>query len=268
MPKPDTLVFFLGGQDLEMCTIRELLAETAPDRWYDKKLGWGAKASVYGEEIGRTLAAGYLPVLIELVNDLALSAEQCLVVDHHGERAGTEQPTSLHQVFSLLGLPPSCWSRWFDLVAANDRGYIPALVAIGATQEEIVRVRRADRIAQGITPAEEQAGAEAAANIEVVADGALAIAHLPHARTATVVDRLQPELGGPGYPNILVYSPDQVNFFGEGSWVFALSQRFPDGWYGGALPERGFWGHCKPVPEVRAVLSRLLLGAEEQRSAE
>lgn len=268
MPKPDTLVFFLGGQDLEMRTIRELLEETVPGRWHDKKLGWGAKASAYSEEIERTLDAGCLPVLIELVNDIELMEEQCLVVDHHGERAGTEQPTSLHQVFSLLDLPPSRWSRWFDLVAANDRGYIPALVAMGATQEEIVRVRQADRIAQGITPAEEQAGAEAAAHIEVVADGALAIAHLPHARTATVVDCLQPELGGRGYPNILVYSPDQVNFFGDGSCVSALSRRFPGGWYGGALPERGFWGHFKPVPEVLAILNRLIIGAEEQQQAD
>lgn len=92
MPKPDTLTFFLGGQDLEMQTIRELLEESVPGQLYDKKLGWGAKASAYNEEIGQSLGTGCTPVLIELENDIELMEEQCLVVDHHGERAGTEHP--------------------------------------------------------------------------------------------------------------------------------------------------------------------------------
>lgn len=38
-------VFFLGGRDLEMLTIRDLMAEHAPGRFHDKGLPWGAKAS-------------------------------------------------------------------------------------------------------------------------------------------------------------------------------------------------------------------------------
>ena len=33
---PEQIVFFLGGHDLEMVTIRDLLAQEAPDRFYDR----------------------------------------------------------------------------------------------------------------------------------------------------------------------------------------------------------------------------------------
>lgn len=250
----DNLVFFLGGYDLEMVTIRDLLHQVVPERVHDKRLAWGAKASAYSAEIRQALTRGMTPVLVELVDDLGLDATTILVADHHGERAGESQPTSLHQIFALLGLPPGCWTRWFELVAANDRGYIPSLLDMGATPEEIVQIRAADRAAQGIPPEEETAGERAVAQAQTVANGLLTIVRLPHARTATVADRLQPELGGPGYQNLLVYGPEQVNFFGSGTLVRALDERFPGGWYGGALPARGFWGHDAPVPDVLPVL--------------
>jgi hypothetical protein len=154
----------------------------------------------------------------------------------------------------LLCLPPERWTRWFDLVAANDRGYIPALVKIGATREEISKVRTAGRVAQGITPKEEAEGERAVAHAKTIANGMLTVVRLPHSRTATVTDRLQPELGGAGYENLLVYCPDQVNLFGSGALILALNEKFPGGWYGGALPTRGFWGHEAPVPDVLPVL--------------
>lgn len=140
----------------------------------------------------------------------------------------------------------------------NDRGYIPALVAMGATQEEIGKVRAADRAAQGITPDEEAAGERAVARATTLAEARLTVVSLPHARTATVTDRLQPELGGPGAQTLLVYCPDQVNFFGDGGLVRALQAHFPGGWYGGALPTRGFWGHDAPIPDVLPTLLDLL----------
>jgi hypothetical protein len=154
-------VFFLGGQDLEMVTIRDLLAEHAPGRFHDKGLAWGAKASDYREEIEACLQRGETPVLIELQNDLGRDPSRVMVVDHHGERAGKDRPTSLHQVFDLLGLPAERWTRWFELVAANDRGYIPEMGKMGATREEIEKVRAADRAAQGTTSEEEAAGEKA-----------------------------------------------------------------------------------------------------------
>ena len=162
-----------------------------------------------------------------------------------------------HQVFALLELPPLHWSRWFELVAANDRGYIPALVEVGATPAEIASVRAADRAAQGITAAQEVAAEKAIARRETYADGRLILIRLPHARAATVTDRLQPELGGPGYDNLIVLSPDEINFYGRGALVRRLEQTFAGGWYGGALPEYGYWGHGTLLPSITAVLDCL-----------
>lgn len=259
---PDRLTFFLGGRDLEMVTIRDLLAERAPGRWHDQGLAWGAKASAYDAEIEAARANGLVPVMVELEDDLGLTvggdAGSFIVVDHHGPRAGRDRPTSLHQVFALLEVEPAHWSRWFDLVAANDLGHIPAMTARGATPEEIRRVRAADRAAQGITAEQEAQAEQAAAAPQHLAGGLLTVVALPHDRTAAVADRLAPELGGPGCENLLILGPTSVHFFGAGELVLALDRTLPGGWYGGALPDRGFWGHAVPVPDALAYLIGLL----------
>lgn len=244
----ERLTFFLGGHDLEMLTIRELLEAEAPGRVHDEGLGWGARASAYRDEIAACRARGDTPVLVELDNDLGLEA--LVVVDHHGERAGEDAQTSLEQVFALLRLPRERWTRWHELVAANDRAYIPGLVAAGATRDEIARVRAADRAAQGITPQEEAEAERALAHATRLCNGRLTVVRAPHARLAAVEDRLRPELGGPGVENLLLIAPSEVNFSGGGRVVAALDRRFPGGWYGGALPSQGFWGHAGGLPPI------------------
>lgn len=262
--QPDQLMFFLGGHDLEMVTIRQLLEQEAPGRCYDHGLSWGARTSAYASELRATLDRGLTAVLVELEDDLHLDSPQIIRVDHHGERAGREAPTSLHQVFALLELPPTRWSRWFELVAANDRGYLPALLAAGATSDEMAAVRAADRVAQGITATQEAAAEAAVQQREIWADGRLTLVQLQHSRTATITDRLQPELGGPGYANLLVFSPEEVNFYGSGRLVRTLAQAFPGGWYGGALSEYGFWGHGAPLPTRAALLEQLQQALPEE----
>ncbi len=239
-------VFFLGGHDLEMVTIRDLLAAEGV-RFHDCGLDWGAKASAYLPAIRAALAAGHRPVLVELANDLPPDlAAQVDWIDHHGPRAGADQPTSLHQVFARLGLPPAGWTRRHDLVAANDRGHIPAMLALNppATRDELLAIRAADRAAQGCTPEDEAAARAAIAARESRAGGQLTVLHLATLRTSPAADLMEPALGGPGYANLLILTPGGVNFFGSGSHVQSLTQAFPGGWYGGALPERGFWGHA------------------------
>lgn len=251
-------VFFLGGQDLEMRTIRTLLETYTPGLWYDKNLGWNARSSAYREEIAACLDAGKTPVLVELADDLGWVPERIVVVDHHGVRAGKDRPTSLHQVFDLLELPPAIWTRRYDLVAANDRGYIPALLELGATPAEIAAIRAEDRAAQGVTPEQEAQATAAVRALEVLAGGELTLVRLPHSRTSAVTDRLDPVLGGPGCGNLLVRCPDETAFFGAGRWVVELDQAFPGGWYGGALPERGFWG-INTVPEQGGMIEDFLI---------
>jgi hypothetical protein len=256
-PASERLVFFLGGYDLEMVTIRDLIAAVAPERLFDKQLTWGAQASAYRDEIEAAIARGDRPVLVELPDDLALGSKSVIVADHHGPRAGAQRPTSLHQVFDLLCLPPERWTRWLDLVAANDRGHIPELRLMGATTDEIARIRAADRAAQGVTNEEELAAASAIENAERLAGGSLTVVRIPHAHASAVADPLALAPNPPA--NLLVISPGEVNFFGVGNLVEALDRRFPGGWYGGALPERGFWGAQRPGDEVREALEEILI---------
>ncbi|HEV2719554.1 MAG TPA: hypothetical protein VG323_06015 [Thermoanaerobaculia bacterium] len=265
-PAPDRLAFFLGGHDLEMETIRDLVAEAAPERLFDKRLSWGAKASAYGEEIRSALARGLTPVLIELPDDLGLDCA-LIVVDHHGPRAGKAAPTSLHQIFGLLRLPPERWTRWLELVAANDRGHIRELRRLGATDAEIDRVRKADRAAQGVSEDDEAAAEAAVRNAQTFADGRLVVVRLPHSHASAAADRL--ELSDDPPENALVLSPTEANFYGRGALVRRLDERYPEGWSGGALPDRGFWGRAPVPPDIVAFLRSALeeLTPQAARSA-
>ncbi len=241
----DRLAFFLGGYDLEMITIRDLVAEAAPGRLFDKALRWGAKASAYRDEIDGVLAHGLEPVLVELEDDVGIPGAH-VIVDHHGERAGSAAPASIEQVFALLELPRERWTRWFDLVAANDRGHIREMRTFGATAEEIDGVRAADRRAQGITEEDERAGEESLRQGRLLAEGRLLVVELPHAHTAVVADRVESQSDPP--ENLLVFCPEEVDFYGSGYVVGELAGRYRGSWSGGALPERGFWGQT-PIPE-------------------
>lgn len=234
------LVFFLGGIDAEMNEIENVLKLNNIE-FYNKNLGWGAAASAYTAEIETTKAAGKVPVLVELIPDITLS-EGIILVDHHDKRAG--EPASILQVLNLLGLEPN---RWQQLIAANDSGYIPAMIKIKASEEEIAAVRLADRSAQGITPEQEAAAEISIANREE--EGGLTVVRLPHSKCATVTDRLFGQ-----YDHLLILSEDgEVNFFGDGALCRTLKERF-EGWNGGSgLGQVGgsaYWGGYPSQTEI------------------
>lgn len=252
--------FFLGGRDLEMTEIARLVRNVVgAGAVVDSGLPWhGAAASAYASQIDDALSDGMTPVLVELKPDLpAAVLSRCVVLDHHGTRAGRDRQTALEQVFALLDLPRECWTRRLALVAANDRGWIPELRRGGARPAEIAALRAEDRAAQGITAADESASEAALEKRECHLDGKLLLVRQPHARTAAVFDRLALESGDADPPDTLVVSPQELNFSGRGPAVAALAAAFPGGWYGGALPERGFWGHGQPPPDVIDVLAVL-----------
>lgn len=195
----DMKTFFLGGYDLEMVTIRDLL-HAEGQSVVDHQLGWGARLSHYRAEMEAAFAAGDTLIGVELTDDLPPEwppRAALTLVDHHGERAG--EPCALRQVFALLGLPEARWTRQFTLIAANDTGHVKAMAAMGASRAEMAAIRAGDRAAQGITPEEEAAGRIALAQAQIItpAPGAapLRVVRLPHARTATVTDPLALEPG-------------------------------------------------------------------------
>jgi len=245
------LAFFLGGCDLEMITIRALLDGHVPhDRVHDQNLDWGASVDSYSGELRLALENELTPVLIELRDADAWNQQvgnRCVVVDHHDRRSGLDRPSSLRQVFDLLECPVDAWTRWFELVDANDKGHVHALQAVGASMDEMREVRARDRAAQGITPLEEEQARRAAQQAKVVLNGHLTLVEIPHDRTSPVADALDEVLGGPGFENLLILGKTGRHFFGKGSAVTQLKQRF-GGWSGGMLPERGFWGVDQTVP--------------------
>lgn len=241
--------FFLGGHDLEMVTIRDLL-QAQSQRTTDHGLSWGARASAYAREIAQAHDDGQVPVLVELEPDIDLPAGTQLV-DHHGARVG--EPSALLQVFRLLGLPDQDWSRRFQLVSANDIGHAAGLRAAGASDAEILSIRAEDRRAQGITPEQESAGLAALSQAVRWPDG-IFVVRLPHAHAATVTDPLDMAFSEP--PDLLVVTPEGRNFFGTGDRIARLDRAFPGGWTGGDLPERGYWGILQVIDEkmLRATL--------------
>ena len=138
--------FFLGGNDLEMQEIKKILSENSVS-FEDKNLCWSASASAYAEEIKKSIKNGFTPVLVELKKDISeYLFAKCLVVDHHDAYVG--RPASLLQVLKMLNLQPT---RQQLLIAANDSGYIPAMLAIGASRQEVEEIRLMDWNAQNIS---------------------------------------------------------------------------------------------------------------------
>lgn len=260
------LFFFLGGMDAEMVQIQKRLAEAGAS-FSTKGLGWGAHASAYATEIAQASAEGKTIVLVELDNMSApktewspekvavVLPEGTVVVDHHGERAG--EPASILQVLTLLGLEPN---RWDNLIAANDSGFISAMLAMCATPEEVASVRLVDRTAQGITPEMEVEAERAISQAEI--SGRLTVVHMVHSKSATVTDRLHKGAGGPGYDQLLIVSGDgEKNFFGDGKLCQSLKEKF-QGWNGGSgLGTEGgsaFWGGYPDATEVENFISEQL----------
>lgn len=233
----NNFVLFAGGYDGEMVEILNVCREVGVEN-FDKHLSWGAKASDYAEEIAQAVSDGKTPVLVELTLDTEIP-NCAVVVDHHNENAG--RPSSLQQVLDLFGLKPT---RRQQLVAANDSRYIPGMIALGATPEEIAAVRCADRAAQGVTPEQEAEAERAIADAEVI--NGVVIVKMSHPKTSTVCDRLfDPELE----ERLLVLSEkdSEANFFGNGELCKKLRNRF-GGWMGGNLSECGYWG-CQHVDQ-------------------
>ncbi len=201
------LHFFLGGRDLEMDVIKKLLEEEGVS-YSDANLGWGnAKVSSYKEEIEKVVSEGKTPVFVELAHDMNMPFN-FIDIDHHNENAN--RPASVLQVADMLGIDRT---RDMELVGANDSGYIPAMIKMGASKEEVARVRRRDRMMQGITEEQEKEAVRALNESTEVVNGVY-IVRMKHSKTATVADRLFDE----NKPqNLLVFSDDgEINYYGDG----------------------------------------------------
>lgn len=227
---------FIGGKDLEMEGIKELLKQNGIET-VDYNIEWGAKASTYKEQIAQAINGGYMPVLIELEMDIEIPSK-AIIIDHHGNRH--KESASILQVCKLLNIEPT---REIQLIAANDAGWIPALRKFGATEQEIEEIRRKDRIAQGFTEELEKISQTLFNNAELHNDLGLAvILSSPINKFAGIKDRMALK----GVYQIFIQAENgELEFQGDGEICAKLFEKY-NGWAGGEeLGKKNgmaFWG--------------------------
>lgn len=224
------LLFLLGGADLEMQTIRDTLqAEAIP--FVDHHLRWdNALLSSYQKEL-QLVGSGCTVYGIELQEDM-IPPVSYRPIDHHNQLSS--MPCALEQVMEILQLP---MTRYLKLIAANDKAYIPGMLAMGATVEEISAIRLADRKAQGVTEEEEVLAQKAIdENLEKI--GGMLVVRTDNSSFSPICDRLYP------YRELLVYTDCEWVYYGERAEQIRMM--FPDDcasgnlYYGGG--ENGYVG--------------------------
>lgn len=194
-------LFLLGGYDLEMLTIKQMLEKRNDCAVADKHLSWNnAFLSAYREELTRYTDCQIYG--IELKEDISAPGNYT-PIDHHNDKNG--QFTSLEQVASLLGVS---MNRFLQLVSANDKGYIPAMMEIGATKEEIADIRLKDRKAQGISDEDDWLAEESIEKF-LATYGELYVVKSLTPHFAPICDRLYP------YHELLVYTDEEWVYYGK-----------------------------------------------------
>lgn len=195
-------IFLLGGHDLEMLTIKELLSEKGYHRGknlFDNQLSWGAKLSSYENIIAQNKNS--IIYGIELVEDIP-PPERYIAIDHHNSK--DHLPSSLEQVAALLKIE---LNRDQKLVAANDSGYIPAMKAMGATKTEINDIRQKDREAQGVTPHDEELAKKAVSEKKVI--NGIIVVKSETSKFSPITDRLFGQ-----QDELLIYTDNELCYFG------------------------------------------------------
>lgn len=197
-------IFLLGGQDLEMQTIEEVLRDNGVC-FENRHLRWdNAFLSGYKDVVNEYAGNPEVTLYgVELMEDIETSANY-VRIDHHNDFAG--RPSSLEQVMTVLGLPMNWRER---LIAANDARYIPGMESIGATSTEIAKIRLADRRAQGVTDEDERAAELAVRQVSGDASTLYVVQTGIH-RFSPICDRLYP------YRRLLIYNATEFMFYGEG----------------------------------------------------
>lgn len=246
------IFFIVPANDGEAVEIRKILLASGVDHVVTRQ-AWGATWSglepTVVEQIEGFVSANPSAVIygVELGGTARWNA---INIDHHiyRDENRSNEKSSIEQVAALLGVE---LTRHQTLIAANDKGYIPALKAMGATENEIIIVRAQDRLSQGVTPDQE---AQAVADIQSakIRDGKWFI-RCPKGSTSAITDRIFGQytelLTVDGLNGKWIYfGPRHMSFYAltEGGTDFAR-------WAGGD-PRNGFSGVEKPTAETQAMI--------------
>ena len=256
----DKILVVTPTNDGEAVQIAKILKEKNIKTLITKQ-GWGASWNELEPEIKKEIEEyknkGYKIFGVELQGQ---APEGAVNIDHHiydGDDRSNEK-SSLEQVAELIGYKLSLFE---EFIAANDKGFIPAMISLAKTknlskeqtEKLIEKVRLQDRAAQGITPEQEEIAEKAIQEAEI--SDSLTVVHMAHSKTSTVCDRLWGQ-----YKNLLIVSSDgEVNFFGERRVIETLSNLVEGSWSGGDLDhDNGFWGGYPQDLNVEKEVKNLL----------
>ena len=240
----------LGGSDGEMGVIIELLG-MAGEEWIQPQKEWGNLHFGF-VQIGKGEAElrDITTIFVECGprwNQENYPEIEVVFIDHHGELSG--RPASVLQVLGILekaGLKISDFTRrWVELVAANDCAAYAGMESLGATPEEIERVRAFTRKAQGITEEHKAVAREALGLSQQY--GSVLVAKAPAGesiKNVCFLDLLY--RSGRADQQYLLVGSGNFHFSGDGEICARLKKKFR-GWAGGwGLGKKGdnraFWG--------------------------
>lgn len=202
------LHFLLGGYDLEMIEIRNLLEENN-FLFSDKNLSWGASVDNYSDVILAHPLHHFVGVELAVRNP-SLLPKYYIEIDHHNDKVNL--PSSIEQIATMLQIP---LTRYQQLIAANDKGYIPAMRALGATEEEISTIRHLDRKTQGVTPEMELIAIEELNNVHYLNHDFITL--------KTSLDKFSPLIDRISKKKVLIYNSKVLNYYGQGVKNLAFS---------------------------------------------
>ena len=197
-------LFLLGGHDLEMNAIIQLLEEHHLI-YKDRSLQWNnAYLSQYEQDLSLFKDnSSYKIYGIELQEDI-VPPSNYVRIDHHNQY--TKLPSALEQIAELLHHP---LNRWQQLIAINDKAYIPGLQQAGASQEEILRIRFEDRKAQGVSINDELLAEKAIRENKEETEN-LIVVRAYSDRFSPICDRLYP------FKQLLIYTDKELVYYGKG----------------------------------------------------
>ena len=228
-------LFLLGGQDLEMMEIRNLLILNN-EEFEDKNLSWGAKLNDYKTVLDKYKDENITIYGIELEADIT-PTKNYVEIDHHGKN--DDKSSSLEQVAEILKIKLNDDQM---LIAKNDSRYISGMKCLCATQEKIDEIRAKDRKAQGITQEDEDL-AKASLNIALCNKSNYIFSKTSHFSAVS-------DLAYYKFDNYIIYNDNKIVFYGykkENILEFLKSQNINeiDFYYGGG--NFGFVGIKKNI---------------------
>lgn len=253
-------IFIVPKNDGEAVAIIEMLTRNG-EQFLITGQGWGASwnglEDGIKEKIEQLRQTGVEVIGVELQGD----SNGAINIDHHvyGDDDRSNPKASIEQVADRIGVQLSIEEQF---IAANDKGYIPAMEKLGkelgitpSDLETIIQnVRMKDRMAQGITLEQEEQAKTAIEQLGAITEKRDFIEiDLPHSKTATVTDRLYGK-----YEELLIISGDgETNFYGSTEAIQMLNEKFPGGWSGGQLDKgSGFWGGYADQDAIRIAVRK------------